>query len=130
VHAARNSEPVAFLANSSLATTVLLAVTAIVGGGQNERPTTSGRSTTMSITTTYTSPANRAGRARNDEPLLTDDALAKVTAIAFEEVPGGRILEVEIDPDAHSAYEVHMLNADGVPTMVYIDGSFDYVGIG
>jgi uncharacterized membrane protein YkoI len=89
-----------------------------------------GRSTTMSITHTNTSASNRAGRQRNDEPLLTDDALAKVTAIAFEEVPGGRVLEIEIDPDAHSAYEVHMLNAEGVPTMVYIDASFDYVGVG
>jgi uncharacterized membrane protein YkoI len=67
---------------------------------------------------------------RSEDPLLTDDALEKVRAIAFEEVPGGRILEIAIDPDAHSAYEVHMLNADGLPTMVYVDESFDYVGIG
>jgi uncharacterized membrane protein YkoI len=89
-----------------------------------------GRSTTMSITHTHTSPSTRARTQRNDEPLLTDDALAKVTAIAFEEVPGGRVLEIEIDPDAHSAYEVHMLDADGIPAMVYIDASFDYVGLG
>jgi uncharacterized membrane protein YkoI len=87
------------------------------------------RSTTMSITTNTNASSPSRGR-RNDDPLLTDDALAQVRAIALEEVPGGRILDVAIDPDAHAAYEVHMLNAEGVPTMVYIDGSFDYVGIG
>jgi uncharacterized membrane protein YkoI len=88
------------------------------------------RSTTMSISTTNTNASRPSLGRRNDDPLLTDDALAKVRAIALEEVPGGRILDVAIDPDAHAAYEVHMLNAEGVPTMVYIDGSFDYVGIG
>jgi uncharacterized membrane protein YkoI len=88
------------------------------------------RSTTMSITTTNTNASSPSRGRRNDDPLLTDDALAKVRAIALEEVPGGRILDVAIDADAHAAYEVHMLNAEGVPTMVYVDGSFDYVGIG
>jgi len=89
-----------------------------------------GRSTTMSITTTNTSAPNLSRSRRSDAPLLTDDALAEVRAIALEEIPGGRILELEIDPDGHVAYEVHMLNADGVPTMVYVDASFNYVGIG
>jgi uncharacterized membrane protein YkoI len=89
-----------------------------------------GRSTTMSITTTNTSASNPLRSRRSDDPLLTDDALANVRAIALEEVPGGRILEIEIDSDGHAAYEVHMLNADGVPTMVYVDASFNYVGIG
>jgi uncharacterized membrane protein YkoI len=84
----------------------------------------------MSITTTNTSASNRAPSTRSSEPLLTDAALARVTAIAFEEVPGGRILSVEIDPDAQSAYQVRMLDADGVPMLVYIDASFDYVGVG
>ena len=84
----------------------------------------------MSITTTNTSASSRARGRRKDEPLLTDDAFARVRAIAFEEVPGGRVLEIDLDPDAHASYEVHMLNADGVPTMVYVDASFDYVGIG
>jgi uncharacterized membrane protein YkoI len=84
----------------------------------------------MSITTTNTSASNRAPGKRTGEPLLTDAALAKVTAIAFEEVPGGRVLTVEIDPDASAAYEVRMLDADGVPMLVYIDASFDYVGVG
>jgi uncharacterized membrane protein YkoI len=84
----------------------------------------------MSITTTNTSASNRAPSTQSGEPLLTDAALARVTAIAFEEVPGGRILRVEIDPDAQAAYEVHMLDADGVPMLVYIDESFDYVGLG
>jgi hypothetical protein len=87
------------------------------------------RSTTMSIATTNTNASSPSSGRRND-PLLTDDALDKVRAIALEEVPGGRILDIAIDPDAHAAYEVHMLNAEGVPTMVYVDGSFDYVGIG
>jgi uncharacterized membrane protein YkoI len=88
------------------------------------------RSTTMSITTTNTNASSPSRGRRNDDPLLTDDALDKVRAIALEEVPGGRILDIAIDPDARAAYEVHMLNAEGVPTMVYVDGSFDYVGIG
>ena len=83
----------------------------------------------MSITTKTNASSPSRGR-RNDDALLTDDALAKVREIALEEVPGGRILDIAIDPDEHAAYEVHMLNAEGVPTMVYIDGSFDYVGIG
>ena len=72
----------------------------------------------------------KAATLRSGDPLLTDDALERVKAIAFAEVPSGRILEIAIDPDAYSAYEVHMLNADGLPTMVYVDESFDYVGIG
>jgi uncharacterized membrane protein YkoI len=84
----------------------------------------------MSITTTNTSASGSSRSRRSDDPLLTDDALAKVRAIALEDVPGGRVLEIAIDPDADAAYEVQMLNAEGVPTMVYVDGSFDYVGVG
>ena len=84
----------------------------------------------MSISTTNTNRSRPSRSRQNNDPLLTDDALATVRAIALEEVPDGRILDVAIDPDAHAAYEVHMLNAEGVPTMVYIDDNFDYVGIG
>ncbi len=84
----------------------------------------------MSITRTNTSTSNLLRSRKRDDPLLTDDGLATVRAIALEEVPGGRILEIEIDPDGHTAYEVHMLNAEGVPTMVYVDASFNYVGLG
>jgi len=77
----------------------------------------------MSIATTNTNTSS-------GEALLTEEALTKVTAIAFEEVPDGRILEIEIVPDAPATYEVHMLDADGVPMRVYIDKSFDYVGVG
>jgi uncharacterized membrane protein YkoI len=84
----------------------------------------------MSITTTNTNASNPWGRKRSDEALFTDDALAEVKAIALDEVPGGRVVEIEIDADERAAYEVHMLNADGVPTMVYVDAGLSFVGVG
>jgi uncharacterized membrane protein YkoI len=84
----------------------------------------------MSITRTNTSPSTPAGSRQGDEILLTDDALEKVKAIALDEVYGGTVVGIEPDPDGFAAYEVHMLNADGTPTMVYVDASFNLVGIG
>ena len=67
------------------------------------------------------------GRQRSDETLLTGDALAKVTAIAKEKVPGGTIVRVETDADGNATYEAHMTRADGSPVTVYVDSSFQYV---
>jgi hypothetical protein len=67
------------------------------------------------------------GRQRSDETLLTGDALAKVTAIAKEKVPGGTIVRVETDADGIATYEAHMTRADGTPVTVYVDSSFNYV---
>jgi hypothetical protein len=88
------------------------------------------RSTTMSINQTTTSPSTPAGNLQGDEILLTDEALEKVKAVALDEVYGGTVVGIEPDPDGFAAYEVQMLNADGTPTMVYVDESFNLVGIG
>jgi uncharacterized membrane protein YkoI len=62
--------------------------------------------------------------------VLTGDALAKVKAIALDKVPGGTVVRVETDADGHAAYEAHMLKADGTPTTVYVDASFNFVSVG
>ena len=69
------------------------------------------------------------GPQRSDETPLTGDALAKVTAIAKEKVPGGTIVRVETDADGHAAYEAHMTKSDGTPVTVYVDKSFAVVGV-
>jgi hypothetical protein len=85
-------------------------------------------------TTTTAAPAPAAapsgapwGQQRSDETPLTGDALAKVTAIAKEKVPGGTIVRVETDADGNATYEAHMTRADGTPVTVYVDSNFDYV---
>ena len=67
------------------------------------------------------------GQQRSDETPLTGDALAKVTAIAKEKVPGGTIVRVETDADGNATYEAHMTRADGTHVTVYVDSSFQYV---
>jgi hypothetical protein len=69
------------------------------------------------------------GPQRSDETPLTGDALAKVTAIAKEKVPGGTIVRVETDADGHAAYEAHMTKADGTPVTVYVDKGFNFVSV-
>ena len=97
-----------------------------------------GSSTTTTTTTTSTaqpsappgaSAQNPWGNQRSDETLLTGDALAKVTAIAKEKVPGGTIVRVETDADGHAAYEAHMTKADGTPVTVYVDKNFNFVSV-
>src|SRR5437899_2143647 len=94
-------------------------------------------STTTPTTSTSTpgappgaSASNPWGNQRSDETVLTGDALAKVKAIALDKVPGGTVVRVETDADGHAAYEAHMLKADGTPTTVYVDASFNFVSIG
>ena len=96
----------------------------------------SGTSTTTTTTSTAqpsappgASAQNPWGNQRSDETLLTGDALAKVTAIAKEKVPGGTIVRVETDADGHAAYEAHMTKADGTPVTVYVDKNFDFVSV-
>ena len=102
--------------------------------------TGSGSSTTTTTTTTPgtstpaeppgASAANPWGNQRSDETVLTGDALAKLKAIALDKVPGGTVVRVETDADGHAAYEAHMLKADGTPTTVYVDASFNFVSVG
>ena len=100
----------------------------------------SGSSATTTTTTPTTSTAqpsappgasaqNPWGNQRSDETLLTGDALAKVTAIADDKVPGGTIVRVETDADGNAAYEAHMTKADGTPVTVYVDKNFDFVSV-
>jgi uncharacterized membrane protein YkoI len=102
----------------------------VVGGSQQVTDNTDRRSITMSITRTSTSLSTPAGNQQGGESLLTDEALEKVKAIALDEVYGGTVVAIEPDPDGFAAYEVQMLNADGTPTIVYVDASFNLVGIG
>jgi uncharacterized membrane protein YkoI len=91
----------------------------------------SSASTDTTATTTTAAPTPSAqdpwGHQRSDETLLTGDALAKVTAIAKEKVPGGTVVRVETDADGNATYEAHMTRADGSPVTVYVDSSFQYV---
>ena len=95
----------------------------------------SGNSTTTTTSTAQpsappgASAQNPWGNQRSDETLLTGDALAKVTAIAKEKVPGGTVVRVETDADGHAAYEAHMTKADGTPVTVYVDSSFNFVSV-
>jgi hypothetical protein len=66
---------------------------------------------------------------RSDETPLAGDTLAKVTAAAKAELPGGTIVRVETDADGNAAYEAHMTKADGTPATVYVDKRFDVVGV-
>jgi hypothetical protein len=69
------------------------------------------------------------GRQRSDETPLTGDALSKVTAAAKAKVPGGTIIRVETDADGNSAYEAHMVKADGSPVTVYVNKQFEVVSV-
>ena len=69
------------------------------------------------------------GHQRSDETLLTGDALAKVTAIAKDKVPGGTVVRVETDADGNAAYEAHMTKSDGTPVTVYVDSNFNFVSV-
>jgi hypothetical protein len=69
------------------------------------------------------------GPQRSDETPLTGDALSKVTAAAKAKVRGGTIVRVETDADGNSAYEAHMVKADGTPVTVYVNKQFDVVSV-
>ena len=69
------------------------------------------------------------GRQRSDETPLTGDALARVTQLAKAKVPGGTIVRVETDADGHSAYEAHMVKADGSPVTVYVSKQFEVLSV-
>jgi hypothetical protein len=118
----------------------LVAIVVGVGGGSYGLASAASGTGTASTTTTTTPVVVAApstgttaqtpwGHQRSDETPLTGDALAKVTAIAKEKVPGGTIVRVETDADGHAAYEAHMTKADGTPVTVYVDSSFQFVSM-
>lgn len=69
------------------------------------------------------------GHQRGDETLLTGDTAAKVRQLALAKVPGGTIVRVETDADGNSAYEAHMVKADGTPVTVYVSKALDVVSV-
>jgi hypothetical protein len=96
----------------------------------NGSSSSSGSASAAATTTQAQAPHGAPwGRQRSDETPLTGDALAKVTAIAKEKVPGGTIVRVETDADGHAAYEAHMTRSDGTPVTVYVDKNFDFVSV-
>lgn len=73
---------------------------------------------------------NPWGNQRSDETDLTGDALTRVKQAAVAEVGSdATVVRVETDADGHAAYEAHMVKSDGMPITVYIDKSFDVVGV-
>ena len=103
---------------------------AATGSSSSTTTTTTTPSTSAPAASPGASAANPWGNQRSDETVLTGDALAKVKAIALDKVPGGTVVRVETDADGHAAYEAHMLKADGTPTTVYVDASFNFVSVG
>ena len=121
--------------NSTYATRAAALGAMVVGIAAGSYGIASAASSTGATTTTA-APAPAAapsgapwGQQRSDETPLTGDALAKVTAIAKEKVPGGTIVRVETDADGNATYEAHMTRADGTPVTVYVDSSFNYVSM-
>ena len=109
------------------------ALVAMVGGLAAGSYGVASAATGSSSSSTTAAPAATGaapwGHQRSDETLLTGDALAKVTAIANEKVPGGTIVRVETDADGVAKYEAHMTKADGTPVTVYVDSSFQFVSV-
>jgi uncharacterized membrane protein YkoI len=116
-----------------------LAIAAMVigigGGSYGLASAASGNgSTTTTSTTSSTAAAAPSaqqpwGGQRSDETPLTGDALAKVTAVAEAQVPGGTVVRVETDGDGNAKYEAHMTKADGTPVTVYVDANYNFVSV-
>ena len=115
-----------------------LAIAALVigigGGSYGLASAASGNGSTTTATTASSSTAPAApsaqqpwGGQRSDETPLTGDALAKVTAVAEAQVPGGTVVRVETDADGNAKYEAHMTKADGTPVTVYVDANYTFV---
>jgi hypothetical protein len=50
-------------------------------------------------------------------------------AAALGKLPGATVERLEADADGNAAYEAHLTKADGSRTTVYVDGSFNVVGV-
>jgi hypothetical protein len=96
------------------------------GASGNSGSTASGGAATAPSTTASQKPW---GMQRSDETLLTGDTAAKVREVALAKVAGGTVVRVETDADGHAAYEAHMTDANGNPTTVYVDKSFNVVSV-
>jgi hypothetical protein len=107
----------------------------IAGGSYGIASAASGNSSSSSSgtsTSTAMQPAPSSqpwGAQRPDETLLTGDAESKVQAAALAKVPGGTVVRVETDADGNAVYEAHMTKSDGTPVTVYVDKSYNVVGV-
>jgi uncharacterized membrane protein YkoI len=113
---------------------IVLSITALaLGGSALAGAASGGGGSSSSNNNSSAQPMNRppAGLPpqRSDETLLTGDTAAKVRAAALAKVSGGTIERVETDADGHAAYEAHMVRSDGSRVTVYVNKSFDVVGV-
>jgi hypothetical protein len=99
------------------------------GNGSTSTSTTTTPSAATAPATTPPSAPQGWGRQRSDETPLTGDALAKVTAVAKDALPGDTIVRVETDADGNATYEAHVIKADGTLATVYVDSSFKLVSV-
>jgi len=114
-----------------------VAITAVaiglIGGSYGIASAASGNSSSSGSSAAATPSAPPAvqpwGRQRPDETPLTDGTATRVRNAALAKVPGATIVRVETDADGHAAYEAHLIKADGTPVTVYVDKSFDVVGV-
>ena len=117
--------------SKALAATAM--VIGVAGGsyGLASAATGTGTTTTTTPSTQAAAPSAQQpwGGQRSDETPLTGDALAKVTAVANAQVPGGTVVRVETDADGNAKYEAHMTKADGTPVTVYVDANYNLVSV-
>ena len=69
------------------------------------------------------------GHARGAEKALTGDTAAKVKEAALGEMDGATVDRLETDAEGNAAYEAHVTKADGSRATVYVDKSFNVVGV-
>jgi hypothetical protein len=113
-----------------LAVTALTVGLAAGGYGIASAASGSGEGTTDAASTNArAAPSAPRGGHRSDETPLTGDALAKVTAAAKAEFPGGKVVRVETDADGHAKYEAHMTDTSGNPVTVYVDADYEVVNV-
>lgn len=98
---------------------------ALAGAASGSGSSTSGSSSAIAAS----GPSAGVPRQRADETLLTGDAQAQVRKAALAKVSGGTIERVETDADGHAASEAHMTKSDGGRVTVYVNKSFDVVGV-
>lgn len=90
--------------------------------------------TTQAVAPSQTSPGATStspwGGRRSDEMPLSGDAYDRVKAAALAKAGSdATIIRIETDADGHAAYEAHLVTAAGTPETVYVDRSYDVVGV-
>jgi hypothetical protein len=104
-------------------------IASAAGGSGSTASSSSGVFNATATTSSSATAPPGWGPQRSDETLLTGDALAKVTAVAKDALPGATIVRVETDADGNAAYEAHVTKSDGTLATVYVDASFKLVSV-